>query len=275
MSARWFNVSALLFAIALPLLSGCSSDVKAYQKKPPPTGKAAALPPPPTLANRPKKEGDAFTVYGLIHDLHSKVHSHEVKGKRVSVVGYIVKTNMTACKLDTKAVEEECAPVCSFPEDKGGKAQETPADCKAPAPTFWIADKLDEKSEMIAVMGWASNFAGIRRAIEFMDKDGKKTCEKPDECKDGSVCESGTCQFMDQQGKILPNPLPTVGAKVKITTDYGPTYKGFGTPASEPKYGILGPKTEKLIIEVLQEGPELANLPTLKPRKVAKDDKKK
>jgi hypothetical protein len=266
---RCLSKACLLGALALA--TGCSSEVKAYEKKPAPTGKAAAMPPPPTLPQKPKKDGDAYTVFGIVHDFHSKVHAVEVKGKKVSVIGYIVKTNLVPCKDDANAVIEGCVPKCAVPEDmKKG----TPADCKAPAPTFWIADSLEEKRDMIPVMGWASNFAGIKGAMEFYDKDEKRECEENKDCKaEGTQCQNKICVFADQNGKVLPDPIPAVGAKVKITTEYSTTFKGFGSPASDPKYGILGPKTG-LVIEVLQQAPELASLPYAKERKAPKGKEK-
>ncbi|NUP06160.1 MAG: hypothetical protein HOW73_08890 [Polyangiaceae bacterium] len=236
--------------------SGCSSEVKAYEKKGAPTGKAAQVPAPPTLPQKPKKDGDSYTVFGAVHDLHSKVHSPDVKGKKLTIVGYVVKTNAVKCQDDSKALEEQCAPACSMPDDiKKG----TPADCKAPAPTFWIADSLEEKTEMIPVLGWASNFAGIKGAIEEMDK--ATSLEKQAEVK-----------FMDQQGRVLPNPLPAVGAKVAITCTYGTTSRVMGT-SSEPKYGVLGCGND-YVIKVIQPAPEQANLPGMKPRKELKAEKK-
>lgn len=241
--------------------SACGGEVKAYEKKGAPTGKPAAIPAPPSLPQKPKKVDDSYTVYGAVHDLHSKVHVHEVKGKKLTITGYIVKTNLVKCTDQSKAVEEECVPDCAVPKDlKDG----TPADCKAPVPSFWIADSAEEKNEMIRVIGWASNFAGIKGAIEEMDK--ATSLEKAAEVK-----------FMDQQGRTLPNPLPAVGAKVKVTCTYGPTSKVMGN-ASEPKYGILGCGSD-YVIQILQPAPALANLPQMKERKELKSegdkDKKK
>lgn len=255
MNTRSLAAVALL-GLMLASVSGCSSDVKAYEKKPAPTGKPAALPPPPRLPQKPKKDGDAYTVFGLVHDIHNKVHAPEVKNKKVTVVGFITKTNMVPCTDDAKAVEENCVPKCAVPEDiKKG----TEADCKAPAPTFWIADAVDEKKEAIAVMGWASNFAGIKGAIEEMDKET-------------SIEKAAEVKFMDQQGRVIPNPLPAVGAKVKITCQYGFSSKVLGV-ASDPKYGILGCGNDR-VIEVLQEAPEQASLPHMKERKKLKSEKK-
>ena len=34
--------------------------------------------------------GDAYSVWGVTHDLRSRVHRPEVNGKKISIVGYIV-----------------------------------------------------------------------------------------------------------------------------------------------------------------------------------------
>lgn len=240
-----------LMALAIGA-SGCGSKPVSYDKKPPPSGRAAEIPAPPTLPQKKKKEGDAYTIYGAVHDLHSKVHRDEVNGKKISLIGYIVRTNMVECKDDAKAVEEGCAPKCAV--HKEGK--EDPADCKAPVPTFWIADANNEKEvEQVQVMGWASNFAGIYSAIEELDKAAN--LEKQKEVK-----------FSDSFGKLIPNPIPNKGAKVKITGTYGMTYTGSSTgTATNPKYGILALES----IEYLEPSAELAILPGMKERKKLKE----
>lgn len=231
---------------------GCGGEVPTYQKKGAPSGRAAELPSPPRLPDKKKKDGDAYTIYGVVHDLHSKVHREEVNGQKISLVGYIVRTNLEKCADDSKAFEEKCVPACAIHDQ--GKAD--PQDCNAPVPTFWIADaKDDDKNETVAVMGWASNFAGIYAAIEEFDK--APSLEKQKEIK-----------FADSFSKVLPNPLPAKGAKVKITGTYGQTYKGSSTGnAADPKFGIMSLET----IEYLEPSPELANLPGMKERKKLKD----
>lgn len=231
---------------------GCGGDVPTYQKKPAPSGRAAELPSPPRLPDKKKKDGDAYTIFGVVHDLHSKVHREDVNNQKISLVGYIVKTNLVKCADDTKAFEEKCVPACAVHDQ--GKAD--PPDCNAPVPAFWIADeKGNDKGEMVAVMGWASNFAGIYAAIEEYDK--ATTLEKQKEIK-----------FADSFSKTLPNPLPALGAKVKVTGTYGQTYKGSSTGnAADPKFGIMSLET----IEYLEPAAELANLPGMKDRKKLKD----
>lgn len=256
MNARAPLTLGLAIALAATL-AGCNEKVKTYQKKPAATGKAANIPPVPQLPQLAKKEGDNYTVFGLIHDLHSKVHMSEVKKKRVTVTGVIVKTNLVKCKNDKDAIAEGCTPECAVPpKDKEAGKWPTPPDCISPPPTFWIGDKPDDKN-LIAVMGWAGKFEDIKWAIDAMDK-----------AKD--LEEQATVEYNDG-GRTLPNPLPAVGAKVEITTEYQATYKGFGKPEAEPKFGILGPSGgEKLIIKILSPAPEQATLPYMAERKVLK-----
>jgi hypothetical protein len=247
-------VSATLLAMALAgaALVGCGGDEAKYEPKPPPSGRAAAIPAPPTLPNKPKKEGDAYTIFGASHDLRSKVHHDEVNGKKISIVGYIVKSNLGECKDDTKAIEENCTPKCAV--HKGGK--EDPTDCKAPVPTFFIADSKEAQGdEMIAVMGWASNFAKIYDAIEEFDK--APSLEKQKEVKVDDPVWGGT----------IPNPLPALGAKVKVTGTYGATFtKATSGTAANPKYGIMTVET----IEYLEPVDALVALPGMKERKKLK-----
>jgi hypothetical protein len=50
----------------------------------------------PTLPTKGKEaERDATTVWGVTHDLRSRVRTEEVSSKKISLVGYIVKTNST------------------------------------------------------------------------------------------------------------------------------------------------------------------------------------
>ena len=84
------------------------------------------------------------------HHLRSRVHNADVAGKDISLVGYIVKTNLAD------------APACAV--HKTGKGDKD--DCKAAVPAFWIADEKGDDKNAIKVMGWASNFAQIYDAVE-------------------------------------------------------------------------------------------------------------
>jgi hypothetical protein len=221
-----------LAAVLAAGLPGCGSDDLPYTPKPAYSGRKPTLPAVPTLPQKNKKDGDAYTIWGVTHDLRSRVHSEEVNGKQISIVGYIVKTNF------------EEAPACAV--HKTGKAD--PPDCKAPVPSFSIADDKGETKHMIQVMGWASNFAQIFSLIEGIDKAPKG--------KEAEVKLTDEFWGMD-----LPNPVPNVGAKVKVSGTYGITFtKATSGAAADPKYGIM--TAEK--IEYLEPPPEKAYLPGMK-----------
>ncbi|MFT3767921.1 MAG: hypothetical protein QM820_20925 [Minicystis sp.] len=227
--------NALAFAAVAALFStslGCGSDEQPYTAKPAVSGKKPSLPAVPTLPTKAKKQGDAYTIWGITHDLHSRVHAEDVLGKKVSIVGYIVKTNFDA------------APKCAI--HKTGKGD--PPDCKSQVPTFSIADDKSDTKEAIDVMGWASNFAQMYTLIEAIDKAAKGK-ESEVKLKD---------EFWNSD---IPNPLPNVGAKVKVTGTYGMTFtKSTGGAAADPKHGIL--TVEK--IEYIDPPPEKAYLPGMK-----------
>jgi hypothetical protein len=213
---------------------GCGGEEKGYDAKPTVSGRKANLPAVPTLPQKAKKVGDAYTVWGVTHDLRSRVHSDDVNGKKLSLVGYIVKTNYAD------------APPCAV--HKTGKGDS--ADCKSPVPSFSIADEKGETKDIIEVMGWASNYAQVFSMIEGIDKAAKG--------KESEV------KLADEfWGQDLPNPLPNVGAKVKVTGTYGVTFtKATGGAAANPKYGIM--TAEK--IEYLEPPTEKAYLPGMKPK---------
>ncbi|UQA60242.1 hypothetical protein [Polyangium aurulentum] len=222
-----------LASIAGSAALGCGPSEEPYKAKPAVSGKKAAMPAVPTLPQKQKKTPDgAFTVWGITHDLRSKVHFEEVNGKPVSIVGYVVKTNF------------ESAPACAI--HKTGKGD--PPDCKAPIPTFSIADEKGETKDVIDVMGWASNFAQVYTLIDAIDRSPKG--------------KEGEAKLADEfWGAELPNPIPNVGAKVKVTGNYGVTFtKASSGAASNPKYGIM--TAEK--IEYLEPPPEKAYLPGMK-----------
>ncbi len=224
--------------------AGCGRDEKPYKPKPAYSGaKKPSLPAVPTLPNKSKKEGDAYTVWGAIHDLHSVVHENDFKQGDVFLVGYIVKTNYDKLCKDEMARadgEDHCVPECAV--HKAGKAD--PEGCKAPVPAFWIAESKDEKDiekNAIRVMGWASNFAQFYSGIKEVDKNDEDA--EPEDV------------FF---GHIMPNPLPALGGKVKIGGRYGTTYnKSTGGTASNPRTGIMTWSKQ----EWVEKPPEPATLP--------------
>ncbi|HHH11646.1 MAG TPA: hypothetical protein ENK23_06185 [Sorangium sp.] len=248
------NLRTLLtLAVSAGLLVGCGPEERVYKPKPVHSGAKPTLPSVPTLPNKAKKEGDAYTVWGAIHDLRSRVHEKDFTGKEVGLVGYVVKTNYAdACKDEHgPAADEICVPKCAI--HKTGKAD--PADCKAPVPTFWIAANKDEKdlaTKAIPVKGWASNFAQLYTYIEALDK------------KDDAQLQD---EFF---GMDLPNPLPNVGGKVKVRGNYGFGYtKSTGGAATNPRTGIMTAAS----IEWSEIPPLRAVLPGMRVRH--KENKKK
>jgi hypothetical protein len=210
---------------------GCGGDEQPYVAKPAVSGKKPTLPAVPTLPTKKKKDGDAYTIWGIIHDLRSRVHHDEVDGKKVTIVGYVTKTNY------------DQAPKCAV--HKTGKGD--PEGCNPPVPSFSIADEKGETKDTIDVMGWASNFAQMYSMIEAIDKAAKG--------KEGEV------KLKDEfLGAELPNPIPNIGARVKVTGTYGVTFtKGKGA-AADPKHGILTYES----FQLLEPAPEKAYLPGMK-----------
>ncbi len=229
---RLGGLVAPLALAAMSMLPACGGDEQPYVPKPAVSGKKPALPAVPTLPTKAKKQGDAYTIWGIVHDLHNRVHVDDVLGKKVSIVGYIVKTNYAD------------VPKCAVHKTGKGDA----ADCKAPIPTFSIADDKGETKDMIDVMGWASNFAQLFTLIEAIDKAAK-----------GKELE---VKLKDEfWATDIPNPIPDVGAKVKVTGTYNVTFtKATGGAASNPKYGIM--TVEK--IEYLEPPTTKVYLPGMK-----------
>lgn len=239
-------LTASLFAVLSAATIGCGGDEVQYVPKPAVSGKKATLPAVPTIPAKKKKDGDAYTIWGVTHELRSRVHREDVNGKKISLVGYVVKTNyqQKCADKNNTANKEDCTPECAI--HKTGKAD--PAECKSPVPTFFIADSKDEQKDMIAVMGWSSNFAQMFSLI-----DGIKRAPKGEEDK---------VKLADEfWGGDLPNPLPAIGQKVKVTGTYGETFtKATSGAAANPKYGIM--TSEK--IDLVEPAPEPALLPGMK-----------
>jgi hypothetical protein len=190
--------------------SGCNNNEDAYKATPAYSGRKPNLPPIPSLPTTPINVGDAYTVYGAGHQLRSEIHSNEVSGKDISIVGYIVRTNLAD------------APDCAIHPVGKSDAE----GCKSPIPTFWIADtKGDTKGQAIQVLGWARNFAVVYDAVQKYKglKDPPKELVK------------------DEQWSVdVPFPLPAVGAKVKVTGKYGFSFGRSSTGmVSDPEMGVM------------------------------------
>jgi hypothetical protein len=229
-TVRSFSIATCLLISA----AGCGGEKVKYEPHPSPSGVKANLPPVPNVPQKPIKNGDAYTVWGVSYQLRSRVHHKDVAGKKLKVTGYISKTNLPE------------APECAV--HKTGK--EDPEGCKPPIPTFWICDgKEDKDQDCIRVMGWASNFAQLHDAIEQYDKDRKKDAKDKE-------------PFMDNfWGVKVPDPLPAKGAKVTVTGDYSTTFTKATTGAvADPIMGLI--TLEEM--QTVEPGPEEATLPGMK-----------
>lgn len=238
-----FLVASSLLTLAI---AGCGGGDDQYQTPKDQLytgGKKANLPAVPKLSDMPPiKNADGYTVYGLVHQLRSRIHDKEVTAASnpptITVVGYIVKSNLG-----------EAPAGCVHKQGEGDKQ-----DCNDPkiccprntqAPTFWIADnKGDTKGPWIKVSKWARNYAVV---FDAMEEYGKlKDGEKPDKTFHDDVADQD-----------IPFPLPVVGAKVKITGT-----ARAGSSASDPTtYGSMeSPKK----IETLEPAGEKASFPQKK-----------
>ncbi len=229
MKSPIFTVFGLVSAFATgAFVSGCSNNANdPYVATPAYSGQKANLPAAPSLPTTPIKSGDAFTVYGASHHLRSIVHRKEITAKEVSIVGYVVESNIAK------------APECAVHAQK----KKDPDTCvDIPLPTFAIADvKGDTKGSMIKVVGWARNFAVIYDAMKEYSK--VKPGEKPKELmKDNST------------NADIPFPLPAVGAKVKITGTYNFSATTSSGAIGDPVNGVILYKSA----EVLEPAPEAA-----------------
>lgn len=218
----------LLASVLLVLAcSACGSNDEPYKPAPAWSGRKPSLPAPPALESKPLKQGDAYTVYGAVHTLRSRIHEKDIAGKEVTIEGYIVASNI------------EDAPACAV--HPVGKAD--PEGCKSEVPGFYIADgKADDpNAPRIRVLGWAKNFATVYDAMkEYKGKTSKP--EKP---------------IQDDMFTVdVPFPLPAVGAKVRIKGTYGFTFNKLTTgTVSDPKNGLL----TYISMEVIEQAPAPAS----------------
>jgi hypothetical protein len=196
---------------AIISIVGCGGDDNPYKPQPAWSGRGVGLPAPPSLPSTPIKQGDAYTVYGAVHQLRSLIHSKEVTAQPISVVGYVVKSNIPD------------APDCAI--HKTGKKD--PDNCSPEIPSFWIADnKGSVGGPKIRVVGWARNFAVVYDAMVAYQK--LKEGEKP---KD---------PIMDDMLNVqVPFPLPAVGAKVRVTGPYNVSRTVVSDMVSEPSGGVI------------------------------------
>jgi hypothetical protein len=225
---RTLGIATLLAAAA-----GCGGDDNPYKPQPAWSGKKANLPAPPSLPSTPIKTGDGYTVYGAIHQLRSLIHGKDVTAQPITITGYIVDSNIGR------------APECSI--HKTGKAD--PANCAMEVPSFWIADdKGNTKGPKIRIVGWARNYAVICDAMKVYNK--LKPGEQPKEPVNDDILNV-----------VVPNPLPAVGAKVKITGAYNVAKTVVSDMVSEPIGGVMA--LQKM--DVVEAAPSPAAFTVKKP----------
>jgi hypothetical protein len=143
---------------------------------------SASLPELPALPDRPEREGDAYTVWGIKKALRAPGGESKLAALDVVVVGHVVSTNFAE------------APACAL--HLAGKAD--PPGCSAPVPSFYLADDPADPRWRIKVMGFASSWASMFTARK-REKAG------------------GARPYIDAiWGRTVPRPLPSKGAKMRI-----------------------------------------------------------
>ncbi len=213
--------------LAAPLAlsaTGCGDPNDVYKPAPMYSGKKADVPSVPTLPTTPMKAGDAYTIFGAIHQLRSRYHADEVTKKDITIQGYIVDTNIAT------------APPCAV--HKIGKKD--PDDCKSEIPSFWIADnKGDKAGQKIRVLGWASNFANVSEAMDHYKglKEAPKPAEKD---KPDHAGKPGYLVQDEVWNNDIPFPIPGIGQKVKVTGHYGMvSSKASSGIVTDPQSGVM------------------------------------
>jgi hypothetical protein len=181
-----------------------------YVAQPAWSGRAASLPPVPALPVTPVRVDGAYTVYGAVHHLRSRLHGSEVTAQPISITGYIVDSNIAR------------APACAI--HKTGKADGP--NCVAEVPSFWIADeKGNVAGPVVRVIGWARNYALVYDAMMVYRRLG------PGVAPTRPVND-------DIMNVEVPFPLPAVGMKVRVTGRYG-VVALVSDPISEPLGGVM------------------------------------
>jgi hypothetical protein len=219
---------------ALVAATACGGDDNPYKPAPAWSGKKANIPAPPSLPTTPIKNSDGtYTIYGAIHQLRSELHSKDVTANPITISGYIVDSNVGR------------APACAI--HKTGKGD--PPNCDAEVPSFWIADnKGDTKGLRVRIVGWARNYAVICDAMKAYNK--LKPGEQPKEPVNDDILNVP-----------LPNPLPSIGAHVKITGAYNVAKTVVSDMVSEPIGGVMA--MQKL--ETVEPAPQVATFAVKNP----------
>ena len=217
----WFALAASVWSAATVAKPPCQQELVPYAPRAVSSVKVQ-LPAVPANVVGAIRIGDAYSVWGASYSLRSRAHRAELQKKSIAIEGYIVKTNL----LD--------APRCALRPASQAQA------CRAPVPTFWVGDTPDAAPEAsIKVMGWASSFAEIYAVIRDIDSGRSPPANS-------------------RWDTALPNPLPAVGAKVRVTGSYGQVLVKMGMdPEVDLHMGVLG----YFNMRYLEPARELATLP--------------
>ena len=243
-AAPIFAISSTLIVVGIStLLTGCGEKLK-YKAEPAYSGAKPSLPKVPQVpAPASFKVGNAWTVYGLQHQLNHPRHRVEVDGKAAVIDGYVVKIYRPA----EPAGKEGCV----YPSKKHPPTSKEPTpkglDCaplfagpnKVEPPHFWIADSKDEKNpaKMVMVMGYASSYIQ-----QFMARDHYKG-KKPEEI----AAMKDDDKYLDNNysAQITILGEPKMGSKVSVSGQFGAHYEeGQGGRATSP-YGIIDVTSHK------------------------------
>ena len=217
---------ALGAAALIGSLAACGGDDNPYKPQPAWSGAKVELPAPPSLPSTPLRSGDGYTIYGAIHQLRSLIHSKEVTANPITIVGYIVDSNIPR------------APDCAV--HKTGKAD--PPNCSPEVPSFWIADeKGNTKGLKVRVVGWARNFAVVYDAMKAYGR--VRPGDQPKEPVNDDILNVA-----------VPFPLPAVDAKVRVTGAYNVAKVVVSDMVSEPIGGVMA--LQKM--DVLEPAPKPA-----------------
>jgi hypothetical protein len=220
------------------MLAACNEQGdNPYKPQPAWSGKAVNLPSPPSPPSTPIKTGDgAYTIYGAVHQLRSLLHSKDVTGQPITIVGYIVDSNIPRAP--------DCVVHKTGKKDPDNCPPPGPSGDKPPieVPSFWIADeKGNDKGLKVRVVGWARNYAVIFDAMkEYRNVKAGDQPKKP-------VTD-------DMLNVEVPFPLPAVGAKVRVTGAYNVSKVVVSDMVSEPTGGVLAYQK----IETVEPAPEPA-----------------
>jgi hypothetical protein len=213
-------------------MSGCGEKLK-YKPEPAYSGPKASLPKPPAIPSPATfKEGSAWTIYGLQHQLANPRHRPEVDMKGATITGYVVDIY--------KPKEPEGKEGCIYPQKKHPPTSKEPTPkgvacdtVKYEPPHFYIADSKDEKNpaKMVTVMGYASSYIQQAMAIDFYKKHPEVKIESSKE--EDLYMDNNYSSYITILGE------PKIGSKVTITGLFGTKYEeGQGGRRTVP-YGII------------------------------------